>query len=121
MIRAADPLAIDPLDLVSDAMQRRKPDPEAARRVAMGALLVARRAGNDRGETAALKTLGSVHLVLGQPRPPVRGEILPKAEHVILSQRCELLTERRDLAGHLLGFGAILRHLAPLVWAGGSL
>jgi len=68
LLRGQDLATLDLTALLTDALGRRKQDPEAARRIATGGLLAARLTDNDDAQQAALKTIASAHLVLGQPR-----------------------------------------------------
>lgn len=68
LIRAVNSALLDLPELVTEAMRRRKADPEAARRIAVAALLAGRRSEHPEVERTALRTIADVHLVLGQPR-----------------------------------------------------
>ena len=94
LLRAQDPGVIDLNELLTEAVARRKQDPEAARRIATGALLAARSAGNEGAEHSALKTVGSVELILGRPK---------RASRRFAALRGKLPPERAARVGLLYG------------------
>jgi len=67
-LRSQDVEGLDLVDLVRAALRRRKDDPPAARRIAVGALLLARAHDRPQAYNAALKMIASIELILGQPR-----------------------------------------------------